>query len=147
MTELDFERVTEEYRRALLEIVRGNPDVYKQMYSEAEDITIANPFGGIGRGRDQVWKRLEQAASNFRDGELVDVETITRHFGSDFVYTVEIERVRSKVAGSDQFDNIAIRVTSIFVREGEGWKLAHRHADPRVSPLEPELVFRTTQPS
>ena len=77
MTELDFDRVTEEYRRALLEIVRGNPDVYKQMYSDAEDITI--------------------------------------------------------------------RVTSIFVREGGEWKLAHRHADPRVSLVQPELVFRTTQ--
>ena len=144
MAELDFERVTEEYRRALLEMVRGNPDGYKQMYSEAEDITVANPFGGIARGRDDVWKRLELAASSFRDGELVGVETITRHVGDDFVYTVEIERVRSRVAGSDQFDDIAIRVTSIFIQERGEWKLAHRHADPRVSPLEPELVFRAT---
>ena len=147
MTELDFDRVTEEYRRALLEIVRGNPDVYKQMYSDAEDITLANPYGGVVRGRDQVWKRLEQAASNYRDGELVGVETITRHLGSHFAYTVEIERFRTKVAGSDDFDNIAIRVTSIFVREGDQWKLAHRHADPRVSLLQPELVFPTTQAS
>lgn len=144
MTELDFERVADEYRRALLEMVRGNPDGYKQMYSEAEDITVANPFGGIARGRDEVWKRLELAASSFRDGELVGVETITRHVGSDFVYTVEIERVRSRVAGSDQFDDIAIRVTSIFIQEGGEWKLAHRHADPRVSPLEPKLVFQAT---
>jgi hypothetical protein len=82
------------------------------------------------RGRDQVWKRLEQAASNYHDGELV-----------------EIERFRSKVAGSDDFDNIAIRVTSIFVLERGEWKLAHRHADPRVSLVQPELVFRTTQDS
>lgn len=147
MTELDFDRVTEEYRRALLAIVRGNPDAYKQLYSEAEDITLANPYGGVVRGRDQVWERLEQAASNYRDGELVGVETITRHLGSDFAYTVEIERFRTKVAGSDDFDNIAIRVTSIFVREAEEWKLAHRHADPRVSLLQPELVFRSTQAS
>lgn len=142
MTELDFERVTEEYRRALLEIVRGNPDVYKQMYSEAEDITLANPYGGVVRGRDEVLKRLDLAASNYRDGELVGFETITRHLGTDFVYTVEIERVRAKVAGRDDFDDIAIRVTSIFLREGGEWKLAHRHADPRVGPVQPELAFQ-----
>ena len=33
-----------EYRRAGLEITRGNPDVYKSLWSRRDDVTLANPF-------------------------------------------------------------------------------------------------------
>ena len=33
-----------EYHRAGLEITNGNPEVYKQLYSRADDVTLANPF-------------------------------------------------------------------------------------------------------
>jgi hypothetical protein len=33
----------EEYHRAGLEITNGNPDVYKELYSRGDDVTLANP--------------------------------------------------------------------------------------------------------
>lgn len=35
----------EEYHRALREMVRGNPEVYKELFSRRDDVTLANPFG------------------------------------------------------------------------------------------------------
>ena len=35
----------DEYHRAGIAITNGNPDVYKSLYSRAEDVTLANPFG------------------------------------------------------------------------------------------------------
>src|SRR5690242_7416509 len=35
----------DQYRRAGLEITRGNPEVYKSLWSRRGDVTLANPFG------------------------------------------------------------------------------------------------------
>src|SRR3954470_12267362 len=54
----------EEYHRAGLEITKGNPDVYKSLWSRRDDVTLANPFGapvrGWGRGIGQAGSRGEQ---------------------------------------------------------------------------------------
>lgn len=51
----------------------------------------------------------------------------------DIAYTVEIERFKAKVGGRPELSELALRVTCIYRRENDGWKLVHRHADPRVS--------------
>jgi ketosteroid isomerase-like protein len=61
--------------------------------------------------------------------------------GSDVGYVLEIERARTKVAGGDDPVAIAIRTTSIFRREDDGWRLVHRHADPIVSIQPGESVI------
>jgi len=49
-------------------IVKGDAGAYKSLYSDSEEITLANPFDGIAHGRDEVIETLDRAASNFRDG-------------------------------------------------------------------------------
>src|SRR4029453_7674148 len=44
----DFDALSEPYHQALHAIINGDPDVYKAMYSDGEDGTLANPFGGVG---------------------------------------------------------------------------------------------------
>ena len=47
-----------------------------------------------------------------------------------------IERSRVKMAGEgdDAMRPIALRVTTIFRREEDGWRIIHRHADPITAP-------------
>ena len=61
--------------------------------------------------------------------------------GADLGCLVEIERARAKVAGGDELVPIAIRATSIFRQEEDGWRLVHRHADPIVSTRPGESVI------
>jgi ketosteroid isomerase-like protein len=142
MASSDFEQAIERSRAALDEILRGNPDGYKELYSRRADITLGNPFGGFGKGWAGVTEQLERAASYYRDGQATSIDTVSQVVGPDLAYRVVIERGTAKVGGSDQMSDLAVRVTCIYALEDDGWKLVHRHADPRVSRLPAEAVLR-----
>ena len=72
----DRELPMKEYRRAGLEMTRGNPEVYKSLWSRRDDVTLANPFGPPVRGWQEVSDRLDLAASNYRDGRDYEFENI-----------------------------------------------------------------------
>lgn len=140
-TELD--ELLVQAKAALNAMVKGDPSGYKAIYSEGDDITLGNPFGGFGRGKAAVYEQLERAATYFRDGEVASVETIAKDVGENLAYTVEIERVRTKVGGQDDLSDVAVRVTCVYRREADGWKLLHRHADPRVGRQTAESVIQS----
>ena len=133
----------QEAKAALDMIVKGDAEGYKALYSDSEEITLANPFGGIAHGRDEVIETLDRAASNFRDGHTTGFETIERLVTSDLAYTIEIERYATKVGGSSDLSDIALRVSCMYRLEDSGWKLLHRHADPRVGPQKPESLVQS----
>ena len=62
----DFDQVVEPYHQALGEIMKGNPEGYKRIYSRRDDVTLANPFGPPARGWDEVAKTLERATIALR---------------------------------------------------------------------------------
>lgn len=133
----------EEYHRAALEITKGNPDVYKALYSRRDDVTIANPFGPPLRGWSDVSEWLNRTANNYRDGQDYEFENISTVMSSDLAYTVEIERARARVGGAEELTPVAVRATSVFRREGGVRKVTHRHADPITTTRPPESVIQT----
>lgn len=133
----------EDYRRAGLEITRGNPEIYKSLWSRREDVTLANPFGPPVRGWGEVAARLDLAAGNYRDGQDYQFENISTVVTPELAYTVEIERVRTRVGGSDSLTPIAIRATTVFRREDGAWKVTHRHGDPITSMRPAQSVLQT----
>ncbi len=115
----DFDQVVEPYHQALGEIMKGNPEGYKKIYSHRDDVTLANPFGPPVRGWDEVAQTLERAASHYRDGEATGFENVAKYATPELAYLVEVERCRAKVGGRDDITPIAVRVTTIF-RPEEG---------------------------
>ena len=67
------------------------PAVYKALYSRRDDITVANPFGGVGRGWDEVVERLDRAASVYTDGRATGFNIVTQAFTPELAYTIAIE--------------------------------------------------------
>jgi ketosteroid isomerase-like protein len=131
----------DEYRRAGLEITRGNPAVYKELWSRRDDVTLANPFGPPARGWEEVSGRLDLAASHYRDGQDYEFENVSTVVTPELAYTVEIERIRTRVGGSAELKQIALRVTTVFRREGGEWKVTHRHGDPITTMRPAESVL------
>ncbi len=50
----DLDQVIERYQRALNELLKGNPEPNKTMFSHREDVTILNPIGSLAHGWEQV---------------------------------------------------------------------------------------------
>ena len=138
----DLDQLIERSHLALGEIVNGNPEPLKEMYSHRDDVSLANPFGPPVRGWNEAARTMERAASNYRDGEIVSFENVARYVTSELAYIVEVERYRAKVGGSEDITPVTLRVTSILRPEGGTWKIVHRHADPITTPHPAESVIQ-----
>jgi ketosteroid isomerase-like protein len=126
----DLDQVIEQFDLAQGEVVRGNPEPALKLFSHQEYVTLNNPLSPPAHGWDEVAAATERAASQFRDGEIGDYETIEKQVTPEFAYVVRVERARAKVGGSEDIVPIALRVTMIFRPEEGEWKIVHRHADP-----------------
>lgn len=125
----DHDLPIEEYHRAGVRITNGDPGGYKDLYSRRDDVTLANPFGPPVRGWAAVSDRLDLAASHYQDGEEAGFENFSTVVGEDIAYIVEVESYRTRVDGGGLTPQ-AVRVTTVFRREGGLWKVTHRHGDP-----------------
>jgi ketosteroid isomerase-like protein len=143
MAAVDYhDEVIEQSHLALGEVVKGNPEPLKMVYSHREDVTLANPFGPAVRGWEQAAATMERAASNYRDGEIVGFENVVKYVTPELAYILEVERYKAKVGGREELAPIALRVTSIFRREDGVWKIVHRHADPITTTQPTESVIQ-----
>lgn len=138
-----FDQAIEANHRALDQIAKGDPSGFFELYSDSEDATLANPFGPPERGRAQIEQAGNRAASNYRDGKVIEFESFAKVEGDAFGYTVEIERFEAKVGGSDETTPVALRCTCIFRPEDGVWKLVHRHADPITKLQRAESVVQS----
>jgi len=141
MADNDLDSAIEQSHAALAAILKGDPSVYKALYSDRDDVTLGNPFGPYARGRRKVDETLDRAASNYRDGESTGIELVAKYVSNDLACIVEVERGRSKVGGAKELASVAVRVTSVFRFERGAWKLVHRHADPITAPRPAESVI------
>ncbi|MDQ0617411.1 YybH family protein [Arthrobacter globiformis] len=142
MVDSDFDGVVERLRAALAEILKGDPAPCQALFAKNDEVTLANPFGGVSRGRDNVAASIAKAAAIYRDGEVVSMENQATAVVGDLAYVVLIERFRVRVAGRADLDDVALRTTNIYRREGNEWLLVHRQADPRVDAQAPESVVQ-----
>ena len=129
-----IESAIEASHGALASIIRGDQSGYLALFSAAEDVTLGNPFGPFGKGRKSVEERLSIAASKYRDGRVTSVEFISQYASEGLACVAEVESGEAKIAGSENMDQLSVRVTSVYRLEEGNWKLVHRHADPLQTP-------------
>jgi hypothetical protein len=81
----------------------------------------------------QLWKRVSARQNNFRDG-TIEFEEIARYATPDLSYVFHIERSESKIGTNAEPSRITLRVTMIYRREDDGWKIVLRQADAVTTP-------------
>ena len=138
----DLESVIEAYQQALHAFVNGDPRPVLNLFSERDDVTLANPLGPARRGRMEVEKATEEAVANFKSGSM-RFEELSRYATSELACVHDIQRTEAHALSSDDVVRISLRVTTIFRREGDTWKIALRHADPLMSARPLNAIFET----
>ena len=138
----DLEEVIEQYHAALDILVRGNSEPFKALFSHADDVVLANPFGPAVAGWQNVSAGLHDASSRFSHGELSGHDRLASYVTTDLATIYEVERGTVSVSGGPVADWV-LRTTTTFRREDGTWKVVHRHADP-ISTTDPQGPLRTT---
>ncbi|MGG5886892.1 YybH family protein [Falsiroseomonas sp. HC035] len=110
-------------------LMRGDVQRYLELVTLADEFTLMSPFGGpASRAASFTPERWEAVGKFFAKGTLRQ-EVVQTYAAADMVVLVLIERSHVEVGGLPAQD-WALRVTLVYCRVDDAWRLAHRHADP-----------------
>jgi len=132
-----FAAAVETARVAVAAMAQGDPGPTTALWSQRDDVVLANPLGPPIVGFELVAAETARVASMFIDGGAPTFDEITRAESADLGYVVAIEHTHVRRVGSEQRISLHLRVTTIFRREDDGWHLCLRHADRVTTPQEP----------
>lgn len=136
-TTISDQELTEFVRRAeeaATAYVQGDVERYLHLLQHADGFTLLRPTGGPATRHQERAAELRSWPNPLRDGET-RLEHIETHAWGDTLVLVMIERQHARTDDlPDQ--NMSLRVTHVYRRDGSDWLLVHRHADPLVQPME-----------
>lgn len=140
--ETEVREASQRFYAALNAMVKGENTPMADVWVHDASVSSMHPIGGRETGWDQVHAAFAKVGGIASNGhvELVDQAIQT---SGDMAYEVGIERGHAKLAGEDV--KIEHRVTNVYRREADGWKIVHHHTD--VSRDMVDLVTRLQQKS
>jgi ketosteroid isomerase-like protein len=134
----EFEAALAKMDAAQLELQNGRPAAYKALWSHADDVTLSGGFGGtIEKGWDPVSRRLDWAGAQFSKGTNT-IDRVVAHASTDLAYVVQIEHLSFYAPGQTNESTRDYRVTMLFRREADDWRIIHRHADSQMTKQAPK---------
>jgi ketosteroid isomerase-like protein len=126
----DFEQFIRQREEAALAYVNGHPEVLTRLTAAGDPATFFSPRGDVVQGAEAVAARYASDAAAFATGNENTLQMLHMGASDALAYWVGIQRSDVRLHGKAEAVPFRLRVTEIFRREGTGWKLVHRHADP-----------------
>ncbi|MEZ5412624.1 MAG: nuclear transport factor 2 family protein [Acidimicrobiales bacterium] len=141
MTSQDLEQTIEATRAGVLAVVNGDHRPFMAFYSRADDVSIGNPFGPFALGWGDTDRTIGSAAARYASGQILGVDRVSLHRSDTLACVVEVERLRVTMVGQEAPADVALRATTVYRLEDDGWRIVHRHADPITSPRTTESLL------
>jgi len=118
---------------ALNRMLDGDSAPLADIWSHGAAVTTMHPIGGRETGWDEVRGSFEQVAQ-LASGGHAELRDQSLQVAGDMAYEVGIEQGQATLAGEQI--TIEQRVTNIYRREAEGWKMVHHHTDLSAAMLD-----------
>ncbi len=126
MSRAEVQQASDHFYAALRQVVTGNVQPMLDIWGHSPDVSTLHPDGGRVVGWDAVRATWEGFAAVLTDGQVTVGDLLIQVVG-DLAYTVGVEHAEFALAGERlRFEG---RVTNVFRREADGWKIVHHHAD------------------
>jgi len=125
-TDDEVRAASAKFYSALNRMTTGDASPLSEIWSHSDGVTAMHPIGGEQTGWAAVKDSFDQVAGLATEGR-VELAGQTIHSGADLAYETGIERGMVKVAGETV--TIDQRVTNVYRREPDGWKIVHHHTD------------------
>ncbi len=121
-----------QFYQALNKMLTGDAGKLKEIWSHDKNVTTMHPIGGRQIGWDGVLDSFSQVASLSSNGQVTLKDQVIEVIG-DGAYEIGLEQ--GKVTIGKTPVTIEHRVTNVYRRGPNGWKVVHHHTD-----ISPELV-------
>ena len=126
-TEDDARAATEQFYAALNQMANGDASGMAQIWEHSADVTVQHPIGGQSVGWDDIADSWQNVASIASEGQIERRDQRLRVLGEVALET-GVEHVSFKLGGHPV--TTQMRVTNIYRRTADGWKIIHHHTDP-----------------
>jgi len=124
-----FERFMQHRDSVARAYVRGDASPLARIVAGADPATFFGPQGGLAEGADAVASRYLNDAKAFDSSSDSHLEVLHMSATAGLAYWVGIQRAKVQMRGQPEPRRFDLRITELFRREGDDWKLIHRHAD------------------
>jgi hypothetical protein len=128
----DFEQFMKRREDAARAFVRGDAAPLGRIVARVSPATFFGPQGGYEQGPDHVYSVYERDAARFTSGDS-SFEILQMAASNGIAYWAGFQRAMARLDESTERIPFNLRVTEVFRREGDEWKLVHRHADSLAS--------------
>ena len=133
---MDFDEYLKKRIAASDDFVNGDAASLLSVSTETDPASLFGPMGGSVNGAESVNAANTESAKAFEQGLENEFEVMHSASSDTLAYWTGMQRSRVRFKGSDEEVPMRLRITEIFRKEADGWKLIHRHADPNADAPE-----------
>jgi len=131
-----FEQFLKRREEAGNAYVSGDAAPLGRVVARTLSATFFGPQGGYVQGTNEVATRYERDAASFAPGGDSHFEILQMAASDGIAYWVGFQRATAHMRGNPDAIPFNLRITEVFRREGDEWKIVHRHADSLASEAE-----------
>jgi ketosteroid isomerase-like protein len=126
----DFKQFMQLREQASQAYVQGDAKPLSAIVARLSLATFFGPIGGYTRGAKEVADKYKHDAEFFERGSNFTFDILQMEANDGIAYWVGFMRGNARFRGKTEAVPMNLRVTEVFRREGNEWKMVHRHADP-----------------